>query len=196
VNRPRRAAGLLGAPGNRYSSGVLYLVRHCAATGQEPDAPLTDEGARQAEQLAGRLADALAGATPLRVVSSPYRRAVESIRPLAERLGAPIETDARLRERVLSANPTPDWRERLRASYDDPDLCFEGGESSRSAIDRAVAALDAARGGAGATVVVTHGNLLSLILRHLDGRDGLAAWEGLTNPDVFRVADDAVERLA
>jgi 2,3-bisphosphoglycerate-dependent phosphoglycerate mutase len=174
---------------------VLYLVRHCAAAGQEPDAPLTPAGARQAEQLAGRLADELAGAAPPRVVSSPYRRAVESIRPLAERLGAPVEIDDRLRERVLCASPTPEWREHLRASYEDPDLCFEGGESTRSALDRAVAALDAARARAGATVVVTHGNLLSLILRHLDGRDGLAAWEGLTNPDVFRVDGGAVERL-
>lgn len=29
----------------------IYFVRHAQATGQEPDARLTDEGTRQAEQL-------------------------------------------------------------------------------------------------------------------------------------------------
>ena len=35
--------------------------------------------------------------------------------------------------------------------------------------------------------IVTHGNLLALLLRHFDGRVGFAAWEALTNPDVYRV---------
>jgi len=30
----------------------IYLVRHCKAAGQEPEAPLTEEGVTQAERLA------------------------------------------------------------------------------------------------------------------------------------------------
>jgi broad specificity phosphatase PhoE len=34
--------------------------------------------------------------------------------------------------------------------------------------------------------VVTHGNLLTLLLRHFDGRSGFETWPALKNPDVFR----------
>ena len=33
--------------------------------------------------------------------------------------------------------------------------------------------------------VVTHGNLLTLILRSFEARFGFQAWEHLSNPDVF-----------
>lgn len=163
---------------------MLYLVRHCRAAGQEPDAPLTPEGEAQAVALADLFA-------PLgidRIVSSPYRRALASVEPLAARLGLPIETDDRLVERVLSGAPVADWRERLRASFGDPALCLPGGESGAAALARGRAALEQARRtGAERVVVVTHGNMLSLLLADLDGREGFGAWERLSNPDAFQV---------
>ncbi len=60
---------------------TVYLVRHCQTSGQEPDAPLTEQGHRQAVLLAQTLAD-----EPLeRIVSSPYLRAYQTALPLAER---------------------------------------------------------------------------------------------------------------
>jgi 2,3-bisphosphoglycerate-dependent phosphoglycerate mutase len=163
---------------------LLYLVRHCQATGQAPDAPLTPEGATQAALLA----DLLAPLGIARILSSPYLRARDSIAPLAARLGLPVETDTRLVERVLTTEPLPDWRVHLARSFDDDAYCLAGGESSRAATARAVAVMEAARQRpARATVIVTHGNLLALLLRHCDGRAGFAAWGALTNPDVYRV---------
>jgi 2,3-bisphosphoglycerate-dependent phosphoglycerate mutase len=165
------------------TSRHLYLIRHCAATGQEPDAPLTIAGHQQAEMLA----DALGVAAIDRIVSSPFRRAQDSIAPLAKRLGLTIETDDRLAERVLGGG-FDDWREALRATFDDPDLSFEGGESSAVAMARGLAALrDTFDAGISTTAVVTHGNLMALLLRHFDPLFGYDAWERLTNPDVYRV---------
>jgi 2,3-bisphosphoglycerate-dependent phosphoglycerate mutase len=163
---------------------TVYLVRHCRATGQEPEAALTPEGAMQAE----RLADFLAPFGIERIVSSPFARALASVEALARRTGLAIETDERLAERALCGEPRPDWRDQLRASFDDLDLCLPGGESSRAAMARGRAALDqAARPGATAVAVVTHGNLLALLLRSFDARFGFDDWAGLGNPDVFRV---------
>lgn len=163
---------------------LLYLVRHCRATGQAPDAPLTPEGIVQA----GLLADLLAPLGIEQILSSPFVRACDSIAPLAARIGIPIETDDRLVERTLTTEPLPDWRIHLARSFDDDTYCMAGGESSRVATARAVAALDAVRHHpAPATAIVTHGNLLALLLRHCDGREGFAAWEALTNPDCYRV---------
>jgi len=164
---------------------TLYIVRHCKAEGQAADAPLTPEGVAQADSLA----NSLATANIERIVSSPYLRATESIAPLAQRLGLAVELDARLVERALCSDSPPDWQERLRASFSDLDLSFEGGESSRDAMQRAVAVVtDVQRHSARTTVLVTHGNLMTLLLKHFDDSFGFAEWRALLNPDVYRVA--------
>jgi 2,3-bisphosphoglycerate-dependent phosphoglycerate mutase len=160
----------------------LYLVRHCQATGQEPDAPLTDLGFQQAERLRDWFAD-----RPLeRIVSSPYVRAYQSAIPLARQCGLTVETDERLKERVFCETPLPDWRERLTASYADLDLCLPGGESSRTAMTRGVAALETIlQQNARTTAIFTHGNLLTLLLKHFNDAVGIEDWERMTNPDVY-----------
>jgi 2,3-bisphosphoglycerate-dependent phosphoglycerate mutase len=175
---------------------TIFLVRHCHPSGQEADAALTAEGHRQAEALAFRLA-----AEGLqRIVCSPYARAVQSAEPLAWLTGLAIETDARLVERSLSKMPVPNWRERLAATFLDLDLCLPGGESSRAAISRGVAALaDVLAGGPRVAAIVTHGNLLALLLKSFDDSVGFAAWEALTYPDVYRLVfageSPSVERV-
>jgi 2,3-bisphosphoglycerate-dependent phosphoglycerate mutase len=59
---------------------------------------------------------------------------MQSIAPLAERLGLPIATDMRLAERVLAAGDLPDWLAALKSSFDDLHRCLAGGESSRAAM--------------------------------------------------------------
>lgn len=81
-------------------SAVSVLVRHAAAgkrrdwEGDDRLRPLDERGRQQAEALVGLL-------TPLdvrRVVSSPYRRCVETVEPLAAALGLEVEHDDRLAE--------------------------------------------------------------------------------------------------
>lgn len=163
---------------------IIYLIRHCAATGQEPEAPLTDGG----QQAALALAEALSDSGIQRVFSSPYQRAVDTAQPLAERLGVGVVTDSRLVERVLAPTSISDWREKLVASFTDLDLRMDGGESSREAMRRGSAVLTEVRDHpTSVAAVVTHGNLLTLMLKSLDPAVGFAEWERMTNPDLYRV---------
>jgi 2,3-bisphosphoglycerate-dependent phosphoglycerate mutase len=163
---------------------TLYIVRHAKATGQDPDAPLSPEGELQAI----RLADQLVGLPLEHILSSPYLRATQSIAPLAQRLDLPIITDERLTERMLGSSDLTDWMTALRTSFDDLDLCFVGGESSRAAMQRAVAVLnDVLAHSARTTVIVTHGNLMTLLLKHFNPEIGFTLWQQLSNPDVYRV---------
>lgn len=81
---------------------MLYLVRHAKAgsradwVGDDRLRPLTEGGVRQAEALAERLADIVADDAEL--VSSPYVRCVQTIEPLATRLGRSVKLDDRLAE--------------------------------------------------------------------------------------------------
>jgi 2,3-bisphosphoglycerate-dependent phosphoglycerate mutase len=163
---------------------VLYLVRHCQATGQDPDAPLTETGQQQAMALA----DWLGEARITRIISSPYVRAYQSVIPLAKRLGLTIEVDDRLIERVLCSTPLNDWREKLAETFADLDLSFAGGESSRVAMSRGIAVVDEViRHAESSVAIVTHGNLMALILKLFDEQIGYTEWANLRNPDVYQI---------
>lgn len=110
----------------------VLIVRHAQAEGQAADAKLTEEGRKQAEKLS----DCLEGQSIQRIVSSPFKRAVQTIQPLGEKLDTPIEKDSRLTERILSTEHLPDWLEKLEATFSNPNLAFAGGESSNEATKR------------------------------------------------------------
>jgi 2,3-bisphosphoglycerate-dependent phosphoglycerate mutase len=161
---------------------IIYLVRHCQATGQQPDAPLTKVGQKQAIALANQLAGVAIG----QIISSPLVRAYQSIVPLAERLGLAIKVDEQLVERVLSSVSLDNWQEQLAETFVNLDLNFEGGESSRTAMMRGVAVVkQAIQEATSPVVIVTHGNLMALILKFFDDQIGYTEWANLTNPDVY-----------
>ncbi|AIM15578.1 histidine phosphatase family protein [Neobacillus sedimentimangrovi] len=160
----------------------IYVVRHCEAVGQSPDAQLTDKGLKQAFELCEFFSNIKID----QIIASPYRRAIESIQPLAKRLGLEVEIDRRLTERILSTKNLSDWFEKLRSTFEDIELKFEGGESSREAMNRIVEVVDEifSRNN-DHTVVVTHGNLMSLLFMFYSKDFGFDNWKSLSNPDVF-----------
>ena len=83
---------------------ALYLVRHAQPVYQgyqeTPElAPLSEKGRADSE----RLADFLQGKGIEQIYSSPYPRAVQTLEPLARRLGLPIELEPDLRERTVGS---------------------------------------------------------------------------------------------
>jgi len=162
----------------------LYFVRHCTATGQSPDAPLTSAGEEQAERLAAFLMGRKIGC----IISSPFRRALQSIEPFARRAHLHVHVDIRLAERVLSTTYLANWMDCLKDTFTDFDLVYEGGESSRAAMERGVATIeDVLHSDEQPAVIVTHGNLMTLLLKHFDRCFGFEQWNSLTNPDVFLI---------
>ena len=145
---------------------------------------MTKTGKQQAIALANWLS-----AVPIgRIISSPFVRAYQSVMPLSERLGLTVEVYKRLVERVLSPVPLDDWQNRLADTFVDLNLSFEGGESSRIAMARGVAVVhQAIEQTANPVVIVTHGNLMTLILKHFNEQVGYAEWKKLQNPDVYCV---------
>lgn len=163
---------------------TIYLVRHCLASGQAIDAPLTEEGLEQAKELAAYFS----GKSIDRIVSSSYTRAKQSVVPLSENLSLEIEEDERLSERVLTDSRIDNWQARLRESYEDIDLCLQGGESSRDAMNRGYAVIEEILESDSENIVVTsHGGLSTSLLKYFDDSYGYDTWEAMTNPDVYRL---------
>lgn len=160
----------------------IYLIRHCEAEGQSPDAPLTEKGFAQANELS----DFLSAIKVDRVISSPFLRAIQTIKPFAENKNIEIEMDSRLTERILSSTLFPDWMDKLEATFNDMNVKYEGGESSHEAMNRIVeVANHILSSDSENTIIVAHGVILSLLLNRYDKNFGFEQWKNLSNPDVY-----------
>lgn len=81
-------------------SGTLIVLRHADAgsrsrwEGPDEERPLSPVGRSQADALVERLA----AFSPARVLSSPYLRCVQSVAPLAGKMGLTVELEPALKE--------------------------------------------------------------------------------------------------
>ncbi|WP_053216264.1 histidine phosphatase family protein [Guptibacillus hwajinpoensis] len=165
----------------------LYLIRHCSAEGQEPEASLTKDGRYQAVMLANTLRT-----VPFdKLYSSPFRRAKQSIEPLALALDKSITIDDRLSERILTSEPIDSWLEELEKTFNDTSYKLDGGETSEEATARGLRALEEAiHHTKEYALMMTHGNLLTLLLRHYESSFGFDTWKSLTNPAIYCLTFD------
>ena len=168
---------------------TLYLVRHAESAPDfstaEADWPLSATGRTQAATLAAHAHSF--GAS--RLVSSPYRRAFETLEPTARALALPIETVADLRERHLRDGYVEDWDAKLRELWRDLDARLpncESGTQCRRRVSRCIDALALAYAG-GTIVACSHGNAIALFLGTVDSTVGYDAWKCMRTPDVFRL---------
>ncbi len=171
---------------------MFVLVRHCSAEGQEPEAELSVKGKLQAQKLKKELGKFFKVA---RIISSPFKRAVDTISPLAESLNLAVECDMRLSERAflplnMKVAWNSDWDAKLRYSFDDLEYkeC-DGSESNAECRKRALSFLQSLESYQGVTVIVSHVNLISsiLALNHEDRKFVYEEMCSLSNPDVFIV---------
>jgi len=170
---------------NTHDTSPIFLLRHCSALGQEPEAALSPVGESQAQQLVDLL-----NPLPIQhIISSPYRRALGTIGPFASGRGLSIREDPRLSERRLGTLPQEkDWRRALEETFLDPFLEFPDGESSSTAQMRALAAVSHwTQSCDGPVLFVTHGNLLTLLVSSIDRSLGFKFWSELTSPDLFLI---------
>lgn len=162
----------------------IYFVRHCKAIGQEPEARLTEEGIRQARELA----EFLKNKNIEYIISSPFERAIETIKPLCKMVACDFHIDNRLQERILSKAPLDNWMEILEQSYENYELKLDGGESSTEAVERGMSVVREMIARPEKSIcVVTHGALLSLLIRQFNKEFGFEDWKKLSNPDVYKL---------
>jgi 2,3-bisphosphoglycerate-dependent phosphoglycerate mutase len=173
--------------GNKLSA--LYLVRHAHAEWtSDENRPLSDQGSRDAV----RVAKILCG-HPIGVIySSPFRRARDTIAPLAERLGLLIHLETDLQERKLGNGDFKDFFKAVETTWRNPAFAHPGGESSITAQQRGIAVVERLlkRHRKGNIVLSTHGNLMALILQIFDPSVDFIFWKSLTMPDVYKLNID------
>jgi probable phosphoglycerate mutase len=158
----------------------ILLIRHghiLPATGIQDDYSLTEIGREQAEVLG----DYLAHHKPLdAVISSPYRRALETAGPVAARQSLKVDIDPELREVGIHVPPgktLPEvmgeeaWQAMRKRIAEERrwDVRGEYGESSQSIRERAIAAVERAITlyPGGRVALVTHGPVINAYVAEL-----------------------------
>jgi 2,3-bisphosphoglycerate-dependent phosphoglycerate mutase len=163
---------------------TIYLVRHASAAGQPVDAPLTEQGRKQAIALVTFFKQKEIDI----IYSSPFKRALDTIKPLSDSREINVIEDSRLGERVLSTVNFEDWRDKLKQSFDDFDLVFEGGESHSAGMERAKSLIeDVLCSEDNHILLVSHGNMTTLLMRYFNESFGYDFLMEMTNPDVFEL---------
>jgi 2,3-bisphosphoglycerate-dependent phosphoglycerate mutase len=173
----------------------FVLIRHAASPWTPDDArPLSKHGEAGALALVNRLADTDIG----HIFSSPYKRAVQTVLPLAASRELPIARAAELRECLFGELGAMSFEDASVLAWSDFDRSWPGGESPRQAQQRILEFVTtlALHGPARPVVLATHGTLLTLLLNAFDATVGYDFWRSLRHPDVFRLEFDAPGRGA
>ena len=160
-------------PGQGRITGVtmVYLVQHGDKERLPGDPGLTVLGRQQAERTGGRLS----GLGVRALWTSPMRRARETADCIAAVTGLPVQSDARLRERLNwdGGMPFDEFLALWARTASNRDLVPEGGQSSRQAAARLLAFVAGLHGLPGPAAAVTHGGITTELLRDLLGDDAL-----------------------
>ncbi len=172
---------------------TYYLVRHAASSPSadtpRPDWPLSDEGRKQARELATSLLELGID----RILCSPYLRATETVASFAAAaLKEPIIVDD-LRECDSTPEYTDNHEEILAAFWRGEE--GPGAECATDCQQRIVQCLSSLTIPQENTLVCSHGQAIALYLNHIDSNFGYKQWLAMKFPAVFRVNGDGWKEI-
>lgn len=176
----------------------IYMVRHAVSPfilGDERERGLSDKGHMDAY----RIKEILAEEEITHFVSSPYRRAIDTIKYLADAANKEIELHEELRERAIATMEIEiseqEILQGIRTSFTDKSFKMSDGESTLEAQERAIPIVKQLiqQHKGGRIVLGTHGNIMTIILNYFNREYGYEFFEQTTKPDIYKLEFDELE---
>lgn len=166
-----------------FMKNTYYLIRHAHSIYR--NRPLSQKGQASLSQL-----NMLESKPISAIYSSPYKRAIETVEPLAQTLGLSIQLDKRLIERKLSSQSISDqaFEATLKQLWKNPAISLPGGESNLTAQKRALSFLqDLEKLHQNEHIIISsHGNLVCILLNYFDDTINYNFWKQLPMLAVIR----------
>ncbi|WP_025784571.1 histidine phosphatase family protein [Sporosarcina sp. D27] len=179
---------------------TIIFIRHAHST-YTPDElgrPLSSKGFSDA----AKMSDVLKNESIDVVISSPYKRAVQTVEVIAKLIDQKVIIDNGFVERKLSDHPVEDFDFAISKVWQHPTFSWNGGESNEIAQLRGIeATLKVLDLNEGKNIVIgTHGNLMVLIMNYFDEQYDFSFWKNLEMPDAYKMVFEnkqlvAVKRL-
>lgn len=166
---------------------TIYFVRHAHSiyTPDEIGRSLSEKGLKDAEKIAQILKNKKVD----HVISSPYKRAIQSVEGVARNIGKQIELVDGFKERRLSDGPVVDFESAMTKVWQDYHFSWERGESNFAARQRGVEALlKILEIYEGKNIVIgTHGNIMVLTMNYFNPKYDFDFWKQLEMPDIYQL---------
>ncbi|AXI08726.1 histidine phosphatase family protein [Oceanobacillus zhaokaii] len=165
----------------------VYLVRHAHSTftPDELGRPLSVQGLIDADRINSFLEKEDIDV----VIASQYKRAVQTVEGIAQRIGKEVIIENGFKERKLAENPVDDFDSAISKVWQNPSFSWEGGESNIEAQKRGISAtFKILNRYEGKNIAVgTHGNIMVLIMNYLDKKYDFHFWKSLDMPDIYKL---------
>ncbi|WP_100404304.1 histidine phosphatase family protein [Bacillus solitudinis] len=168
----------------------LYFVRHAHSTytPDELNRPLSERGFTDATRVTKLLEKEEVDI----VVSSPYKRAVQTVAGIAEHINRKVEIIDGFKERTLTTVPAEDFTLAITKVWEDYNFSWEGGESNfvaqKRGVDSTYNVLESYKDKN--VVTGTHGNIMVLIMNFFDKQYDFSFWQNLDMPDIYKLTFD------
>jgi 2,3-bisphosphoglycerate-dependent phosphoglycerate mutase len=166
----------------------IYFVRHANSsyTPDEYSRPLSEKGLRDAEKVT----ELLSHKNITKIISSPYKRAIQTVEGTANYFGLPILLDEDFRERKLADSSIENFDGIILKYWENFNFSLPGCETGYAAQERGVQALKSVLNKySGENIVIgTHGNIMVLIMNYYDKKHGYDFWNNLKMPDIYKLS--------
>ena len=129
------------------------------------------------------------------MISSPYKRAIQTVQGIAESRDKNIQIVDGFKERKLSTEPIDDFHLAIHKVWEDEQFAWEGGESNLVAQQRGLEAMyHVLETYHNQNIVIgTHGNIMVLIMNYFDQQYDFSFWSSLDMPDIYCLRFDGRE---
>lgn len=170
---------------------TIMMIRHAQSPfvlGEERTRPLSVKGEMDAHKISALMADVKIDA----IISSPYKRAIQTIEDIAKHHHLEVQVIEELKERSLKGNyrlSDEEIHKAIESSFEDDDFSLQEGESVKDVQNRAIPVIHhLLKQYEGKTIIIgTHGNVMTIIMNYYNKTYGYDFWQSTTKPDIYKL---------
>ena len=174
----------------------LYLIRHGKASmeGADRERVLDEDGIIQATSLCNKIRNQFKDKR-IRLISSPFRRAVQTIEKLSEDFQADIEKNASLEEIKIGKDENITKHQIIEKMWSDENFKVSNGSSQLEHVNQIKSELNKILKDFYENeynlILVSHGNSIGIILKYfLNQKFTFDDWKNISMPDMYSVSFD------
>tara|TARA_Y100000590_G_scaffold248871_1_gene279638 strand:- start:541 stop:1143 length:603 start_codon:yes stop_codon:yes gene_type:complete len=174
----------------------LYLIRHGKASmeGSDRERNLDEDGIIQATSLCKKIKNQFKD-KQVRLISSPFRRAVQTIEKLSEDFKADIEQNSSLEEIKIGKDEKISKHQIIEKMWSDENFKVSNGSSQLEHVNNIKIELNKILKDFYENeynlILVSHGNSIGIILKYfLNQKFTFDDWKNISMPDMYSVSFD------
>ena len=174
----------------------LTLIRHgkAAMEGSDRERVLDDDGIIQATSLCKKIKDQIEG-QKVRIISSPFKRAMQTIEKLSLDFGANIEKSDALEEINIGKDENLSKHQIIEKMWSDKNFKVSNGSPQLEHVNQIKSELNKILKDFYENdynlILVSHGNSIGIFLKYfLNQKFSFEDWKSISMPDMYSVSFD------